>query len=80
MQKEYLIYRRNYIRKPNKNASNIRKSQRRCRLYGHNAFEVLIAKYGLIDPSKYASPALSLVNAHDEFYRKAVCGKTARTV
>ena len=31
-----------------------RKSQRKCRLYGHNAFEVLTAKYGLIDPSKYA--------------------------
>jgi len=57
-----------------------RKSQRRCRLYGQNAFEVLIAKYGLIDPTKYASPDYSIVNAHDEFYRKAVCGKTARTV
>ena len=30
-----------------------RKSQRKCRLYGHNAFEVLKAKYGLIDPTKY---------------------------
>lgn len=57
-----------------------RKSQRRCRLYGQNAFEVLIANYGLIDPSNYASPLHSLVNTHDEFYRKAVCGKTARTV
>jgi len=31
-----------------------RKSQRKCRLYGHNAFEVLSTKFGLIDPSKYA--------------------------
>jgi len=36
-----------------------RKSQRKCRLYGHNAFEVLVSKYGLIDPSKYA---ISLVH------------------
>ncbi len=34
-----------------------RKSQRKCRLYGHNAFEVLTTKYGLIDPTKYAKPA-----------------------
>jgi RNA-directed DNA polymerase len=31
-----------------------RKSQRKCRLYGHNAFEVLTARFGLIDPTKYA--------------------------
>ncbi len=31
-----------------------RKSQRKCRLYGHEAFEVLTTKYGLIDPTKYA--------------------------
>jgi len=31
-----------------------RKSQRKCRLYGHNAFEVLTTKYGLIDPTKFA--------------------------
>lgn len=31
-----------------------RKSQRKCRLYGHNAFEVLTTKYGLIDPTKHA--------------------------
>lgn len=31
-----------------------RKSQRKCRLYGHNAFEVLTTKFGLIDPTKYA--------------------------
>jgi len=30
-----------------------RKSQRKCRLYGQNAFEVLVMKYGLIDPTKY---------------------------
>ena len=32
-----------------------RKSQRRCRLYGQNAFEVLTTKYGLIDPTKFAT-------------------------
>jgi len=31
-----------------------RKSQRKCRLYGHNAFEALTTKFGLIDPTKYA--------------------------
>ena len=31
-----------------------RKSQRKCRLYGHNAFEVLTTRFGLIDPTKYA--------------------------
>jgi RNA-directed DNA polymerase len=30
-----------------------RKSQRKSRLYRLNAFEILVAKYGLIDPSKY---------------------------
>jgi group II intron reverse transcriptase/maturase len=30
-----------------------RKSQRKSRLYGHMAFEILTAKFGLIDPSKY---------------------------
>jgi len=30
-----------------------RKSQRKCRLYGQKAFEVLVTKFGLIDPSKY---------------------------
>ena len=35
-----------------------RKSQRKCRLYGHNAFEVLTTKFGLIDPTKLQfSPA-----------------------
>jgi retron-type reverse transcriptase len=31
-----------------------RKSQRKCRLYGQNAFEVLVSKFGMIDPTKYA--------------------------
>jgi len=30
------------------------KSQRKSRLYGQNAFEVLTTKYGLIDPTNYA--------------------------
>ena len=30
-----------------------RKSQRRSRLYGQQAFELLVHKYGLIDPTKY---------------------------
>jgi hypothetical protein len=30
-----------------------RKSQRICRLYGQKAFDVLVTKFGLIDPSKY---------------------------
>ena len=30
-----------------------RKSQRRSRLYGQQAFELLVNKYGLIDPTKY---------------------------
>ena len=31
-----------------------RKSQRRSRLYGQQAFELLVKKYGLIDPTKYS--------------------------
>ena len=31
-----------------------RKSQRKCKLYNHGAMRVLVNKYGLIDPSKYA--------------------------
>ena len=31
-----------------------RKSQRKCKLYGQQAFDVLVKKFGLIDPSKYA--------------------------
>jgi group II intron reverse transcriptase/maturase len=56
-----------------------RKSQRRSSLYGKRAFELLVAKYGLIDPTKYfvsAQPA----KACKEIYTKAVCGKTARSV
>jgi len=30
-----------------------RKSQRKCRLYGQKAFEVLVEKHGLIDPTRY---------------------------
>jgi RNA-directed DNA polymerase len=30
-----------------------RKSQRKCRLYGQKAFETLVQRYGLIDPTKY---------------------------
>ena len=31
-----------------------RKSQRKCKLHNRGAFQVLVDKYGLIDPSKYA--------------------------
>lgn len=37
-----------------------RKSQRKCRLYGQNAFEVLTVHHGLIDPTKYAKPLARL--------------------
>lgn len=37
-----------------------RKSQRRCRLYGQRAFEVLVARYGLIDPTKYTGRGVRL--------------------
>lgn len=37
-----------------------RKSQRKCRLYGQRAFEVLVKKYGLIDPTKYTSSGVRL--------------------
>jgi group II intron reverse transcriptase/maturase len=30
-----------------------RKSQRKCKLYNQGAFEILVRKYGLIDPTKY---------------------------
>ena len=39
-----------------------RKSQRKCKLYNQGAFEVLVKKYGLIDPAQYA-PGRQLVNA-----------------
>lgn len=32
-----------------------RKSQRKCRLYRQKAFEVLVARYGLINPTNYAN-------------------------
>lgn len=31
-----------------------RKSQRKCRLHGQNAYETLVQKYGLIDPTKHS--------------------------
>ena len=37
-----------------------RKSQRKCRLYGQKAFEVLVERYGLIDPTKYTSGGVRL--------------------
>ncbi len=37
-----------------------RKSQRKCRLYGQNAFKVLTTEHGLIDPSKYAVQLVKL--------------------
>ena len=37
-----------------------RKSQRKSRLYGQKAFEVLTTRFGMIDPSKYASTAVRL--------------------
>lgn len=37
-----------------------RKSQRKSRLYGLKAFEILTAKFGLIDPTKYVYPLARL--------------------
>jgi group II intron reverse transcriptase/maturase len=37
-----------------------RKSLRKSRLFGHKAFEILTAKFGLIDPSKYVYPLTRL--------------------
>jgi RNA-directed DNA polymerase len=37
-----------------------RKSQRKSRLYGHKAFEILTAKFGLIDPSNFVYPLTRL--------------------
>jgi RNA-directed DNA polymerase len=37
-----------------------RKSQRKSRLYRQNAFEVLVTKFGLIDPTKFAYPLTRL--------------------
>jgi len=53
-----------------------RKSQRKSRLYRHDAFEVLVNQFGLIDPSNYSACGQP-VNASEEIFRKAVCGKTA---
>ena len=55
------------------------KSQRKSRLYGQQAFEILVRKYALINPMQYFVKS-SLVKACSEEYREAVCGKTARTV
>ena len=40
-----------------------RKSQRKCRLYGHNAFEVLTDQIWSDRPDKICIPTGSLVNA-----------------
>lgn len=37
-----------------------RKSQRKSRLYRQNAFEVLVSRYGLIDPTKYSKRVAKL--------------------
>ena len=37
-----------------------RKSQRKCRLYGQDAYGTLVANYGLIDPTKYVKPLTRL--------------------
>ena len=55
-----------------------RKSQRKTRYYGQKAFEVLVRDYGLIEP--YKSSGMRPAYVCDKINRKAVCGKTARTV
>ena len=56
-----------------------RKSQRKSRLHGQQAYQMLIEKYGLIRP--YRPSAHKPVNALSRILReKAVCGKTARPV
>ena len=47
-------------------------------MYGTQAFELLVRKYGLIDPTTFYVKEIT-VNVSNENYRKAVCGKTART-
>lgn len=37
-----------------------RKSQRKCRLYGHKAFEALSTHFGMIDPTKYVHSLVRL--------------------
>ena len=41
-------------------AKQDRKSQRKSRLYRHNAFDVLVTKFGLIDPTKFVYPLTRL--------------------
>ncbi|MBS3774600.1 MAG: group II intron reverse transcriptase/maturase [Bacteroidales bacterium] len=55
-----------------------RKSQRKTNFYGQKAFRLLVSEYGLIEP--YKSSGLRPAYVCDEINRKAVCGKTARTV
>jgi group II intron reverse transcriptase/maturase len=55
-----------------------RKSQRKSRLQGQQAFDILVKEHGLIKP--YRASGIRPVNVLDEINRKAVCGKTARTV
>lgn len=44
---------RDFQRKLYRKAKQERKSQRKCKLYKKNAFNVLRDKYSLIDPTKY---------------------------
>ncbi len=61
MRKGYFRYNVSYIKKPNRRSGYYnRKSQRKCRLYGQNAFEALVDKYQLIDPTKYTTKGVRL--------------------
>jgi RNA-directed DNA polymerase len=55
-----------------------RKSQKGSNLRGQQAFDLLVRDYGLKRP--YISAGLRPAYVCDEINRKAVCGKTARTV
>ena len=55
-----------------------RKSQKGSDLRGQQAFDILVKEYGLKRP--YMSTGLRPAYVCDEIIRKAVCGKTARTV
>ena len=55
-----------------------RKSQKGSNLRGQQAFDILVRDYGLKRP--YVSSGLRPAYVCDEINRKAVCGKTARTV
>jgi group II intron reverse transcriptase/maturase len=55
-----------------------RKSQKGSNLRGQQAFDLLVREYGLKRP--YRSAGLRPAYVCDEINRKAVCGKTARTV